>query len=272
MSVSSAKAPTLENPLVSVIIPNFNGETYIEQAITSIFKQKASFSIELIIVDDGSTDASVKRIKQLQNIHAGIKLIELKENKGKGYAVGAGYDIALGKYVQILDSDDYLLCDDKFEIQVSFMESNPSYCATAHNTLIFGNKQESSLMLDVEEARDFSYESIMKFEFYCHTSSVLVRRIPGGLEKRFRTTNSLRGDSAFLYYHAFKLKGKLHYFPFVGSAYRTHDKGIWSSLTQDEKLRLHRSLFSDLQRIVVKNPYSLEHGWLEQKLESLERA
>lgn len=113
---------------------------------------------------------------------------------------------------------------------------------------------------------------MMKFEFYCHTSSILVRRIPGGLEKRFRVTNLLRGDSAFLYYHALVLKGSLHYFPFAGSAYRIHDKGIWSGLTQDEKLRLHRLLFSDLQRIVVKDHSSLEHGGLEKKLQALEKS
>ena len=263
------KTSRLVDPLVSVIIPNFNGEPYIEEAITSVFMQKAPFLIELIIVDDGSTDGSLEIIKRLQNTYVDIKLIELKENTGKGFAVGAGYDIALGKYVQILDADDYLLCEEKFQIQVDFMESNPSFCASAHNTLVFGNNQQNILLPDIHEDTDFSYMSILKFEFYCHTSSVLVRRLEGGLDKRFRLTESLRGDSAFLYYHAFALKGPLHFFSMVGSAYRIHEKGIWSRLTPNEKLQLHKMLFVDLQEIVVKDPLSQEHKWLNEKLSSL---
>ena len=259
----------LGDPLVSVIIPNFNGEAYIEKAITSVLMQKATFLIELIIVDDGSTDESVKKIKLLQDTNPGIKLIELKVNSGKGYAVGAGYDIALGKYIQILDSDDYLLCEEKFQIQVSFMESNPSFCATAHNTLVFDINKQNTLVPDIHEDREFSYESILKFEFYCHTSSVLVRKIEGGLDRRFRMTESLRGDSAFLYYHAFTQKGSLRFFPVLGSSYRIHGKGIWSRLTPNEKLQLHKKLFVDLQEIVVKDPFSQEHKWLEDRLNSL---
>lgn len=55
------KTDGLGDPLVSVIIQNFNGEAYIQEAITSVLMQKATFLIELIIVDDGSTDESVKK-------------------------------------------------------------------------------------------------------------------------------------------------------------------------------------------------------------------
>jgi glycosyltransferase involved in cell wall biosynthesis len=252
--------------LLSVILPVYNGEEYLEEAIHSFLKQEMDFEAELIIVDDGSIDETLLIARRIQENYHNVKIIELKSNMGKGEAVGIGYNASLGKYVHILDADDYFLEKDKLQIQVDFMESHPTFCASAHNTLIIEESKESYLMLNLDQEIDFTYESIMKFEFYCHTSSVIVRKIADGLDSNFRKTNSLRGDSAFLYYHAHHFKGGLHYFPMVASAYRIHGKGIWSGLTHDEKHVLHKQLFQDLQTVVITDACAIEHEWLEQKL------
>ena len=108
------------DPLVSVIMPNFNSNKFIGDAISSVINQVFK-SLELIIIDDNSTDNSLKIIKKFQNQDERIKLIKLNSNKGPGFARNEGLKVALGKYITFLDSDD-LWKIDKLKIQIPIME------------------------------------------------------------------------------------------------------------------------------------------------------
>jgi glycosyltransferase involved in cell wall biosynthesis len=89
-------------PKISVIIANYNYEKYISRAIESVLGQSYG-NIECIVVDDGSTDSSVSRIKN----HQGVTLIE-KSNGGQVSAILEGMGRATGDMIMFLDSDDYL--------------------------------------------------------------------------------------------------------------------------------------------------------------------
>lgn len=102
--------------LVSVIIPCFNAEKWIAEAIDSCFNQTYS-AVEVIVVDDGSTDGSLDVIKRY-----GDKIIwETGLNRGGNYARNRGFALSKGEYIQYLDADDYLL-PEKLERQVQFLE------------------------------------------------------------------------------------------------------------------------------------------------------
>ncbi len=88
-------------PLVSVIIPNFNYAKYLRQSIESVLNQTYE-NIELIVVDDGSTDDSVEI---LRNYSGCLRLIEQK-NSGVSVARNTGLEFANGDYICFLDSDD----------------------------------------------------------------------------------------------------------------------------------------------------------------------
>lgn len=107
-------------PLVSVIMPNFNGEEYIENAITSVLSQ-TFIDFELIIIDDCSSDNSIKVVKEIIKNDSRIFLIELKKNKGPGFSRNKGIEISRGKYITFLDSDD-LWSIDKLYVQINLME------------------------------------------------------------------------------------------------------------------------------------------------------
>lgn len=92
---------------VSVIIPTYNVEKYIEECICSVQKQDLR-KIEIICVDDHSTDDTVEIIKGLMINDNRIKLIELGENGGPARARNIGSKKAKGKYIHFLDSDDYV--------------------------------------------------------------------------------------------------------------------------------------------------------------------
>ncbi|MDU9375484.1 Undecaprenyl-phosphate 4-deoxy-4-formamido-L-arabinose transferase [Methanocorpusculaceae archaeon Sp1] len=93
------------SPKVSVIIPIYNSERYLHQCIDSIIHQTLS-DIEIICVDDGSTDVSLNILHEYQYSDDRI-IIVTKENAGAGAARNYGLDIARGEYLSFLDSDDF---------------------------------------------------------------------------------------------------------------------------------------------------------------------
>lgn len=92
---------------ISVIIPVYNTEEYLLQCIQSLQNQTYS-DLEIIVIDDGSTDSSVQIIEKIMEKDERIVLYRLHENKGVGYARNFGVQKATGDYIYFLDSDDYL--------------------------------------------------------------------------------------------------------------------------------------------------------------------
>lgn len=102
--------------LVSIIIPCFNTSKWLPQAIESCLKQTYS-NIEIIVIDDGSTDNSLEIIKSYGNQITWQSI----PRSGGNYARNLGLKLASGEYIQFLDADDYIL-PEKIERQVTFLE------------------------------------------------------------------------------------------------------------------------------------------------------
>lgn len=90
--------------LVSIIVPVYNTESYLEKCLNSILNQTYK-NIEVIIIDDGSTDDSYKILQEFQNKDKRIVLLQQK-NSGQGVARNKGIEISKGKYIFFVDSDD----------------------------------------------------------------------------------------------------------------------------------------------------------------------
>ncbi|MBE6739303.1 MAG: glycosyltransferase [Ruminococcaceae bacterium] len=97
---------TLSHPKVSIIIPVYNVEQYIDRCISSL-KAQTLKNIEIILVDDSSTDSSLRICKNAENEDSRIKVIH-KENEGAGLARNSALKIASGTYIGFVDSDDYV--------------------------------------------------------------------------------------------------------------------------------------------------------------------
>ena len=93
-------------PKVSVIVPVYNTEKYLQQCITSITSQTIR-EIEIIIVDDGSREECAVLCDSLAKTDDRIKVIH-KENAGPGFARNTGIEAAMGEYIGFVDSDDYI--------------------------------------------------------------------------------------------------------------------------------------------------------------------
>ena len=105
---------------VSVIIPTYNRAKKVCHAVSSVLDQTFT-DFEIIVIDDASTDDTNERLRQYSNR---IKVISHSENKGVSAARNSGINNAKGKYIALLDSDDYWL-PEKLRIQIDFFNDNP---------------------------------------------------------------------------------------------------------------------------------------------------
>lgn len=112
-------------PLVSVVMPVYNVQDFVEESINSILSQSYS-NFEFIIINDGSTDNTLDIIESQSD--ARIVLIKNKENKGNYACRNIGCRLAKGKYICVMDGDDIAM-PNRIGKQIEFMENNTSLLA-----------------------------------------------------------------------------------------------------------------------------------------------
>ncbi len=105
-------------PLISVILPVYNGEKYLESALNSVLAQSHT-NFELIIIDDGSTDSSLSILKKYKNLDKRIRLLS-RENRNLVTTLNESIDLARGEWIARMDQDDIAL-DHRFESQLSWL-------------------------------------------------------------------------------------------------------------------------------------------------------
>lgn len=99
----------MTHPKVSVIVPIYNVEKYLDECIVSLLNQTLE-DIEIILVDDESPDNCPKMCDEYANKDKRVKVIH-KKNGGLGFARNSGLDVATGEYVAFIDSDDFIDLD-----------------------------------------------------------------------------------------------------------------------------------------------------------------
>jgi glycosyltransferase involved in cell wall biosynthesis len=117
-----------KTPKVTVFMPVYNGETHLRDCINSILRQTYT-DFEYLIIDDGSTDASVEVVGYFSDPR--IRLIQNAKNMGIARTRNRGFELAQGEYVAFVDCDD-ICAPDRLEMQVQFMDIHPKvgFCGT----------------------------------------------------------------------------------------------------------------------------------------------
>ena len=121
-------------PKISVIIPVYNADKYLEEALSSIANQTFK-DFEVIAIDDGSTDKSLEILKKWQRQDSRF-IIKSRENKGFAETLNEAFAQARGKYIARMDADDVSLLD-RFENQYAHMEANPNCVAVGGRYTVF---------------------------------------------------------------------------------------------------------------------------------------
>ncbi len=135
----------VQKPIVSVIIATYNRKEIISRAIESVLCQSFS-DYEIIVVDDGSTDGTRDRIKEL--ISSKVHYF-YENNAGPDVARDLGIRKSKGKYIAILDSDDYWVDKDKLRKQVKFLDENLSYVLVGGNASVV-NELGQKIVEDID--------------------------------------------------------------------------------------------------------------------------
>lgn len=125
------------NPLVSVLMPVYNGEKFLAETIENILTQQYS-NIELIIVDDGSTDASYVIATKYTTTDKRVKVFK-QPNAGAWAARNLAFEESLGEYIMYMDADD-LISSKKIERQVQILQENDRHTVVSCEWDIFYHK------------------------------------------------------------------------------------------------------------------------------------
>ena len=201
------------NPKVTVRIPSYNHEKYIRECLESVLHQTFQ-DFEIIITDDGSSDNTVKIIKQFTDPR--IRLEVLDKNYGSAYATGNCLKKARGKYVANLCSDDAWELN-KLEKQVIFLDENPQFDAVFTKVTIIGEDSNpfvgQHFYLHAFEVENRTKEEWLNYFFYtgnclCMPSVMIRRNVYEKLhyqDKRMASLNDFDFWVRFSLQHAFYL-------------------------------------------------------------------
>lgn len=130
-------------PKISVIMPVYNSEKYIREAVDSILNQTYRDFELLAIYDNGTNDSTPEILKEYSRKDARIKPINIKEERGLVKSLNYGIKVAKGKYIARMDADDISLVE-RFEKQVMYLESNDKVSILKTKLIVFGNENEEN--------------------------------------------------------------------------------------------------------------------------------
>lgn len=246
----------MENPLVSVIIPIYNAQVYIEETILSVLNQTYEH-FELLLVNHNSTDKSILFIEQYRQKDKRVKVLHLDINKGgPAYPRNEGLKVAKGEYVAFVDSDDVWLTN-KLEKQLSYIKSNNADIVHSLANIIDKKSDISGLFNNQKFFNILKYimsiKNIIFYTNYININSVLMKN---NSKLRFNEDNNLVALEDWNFWiESLRNDKKIILQKEVLLNYRVHDSSI-SNRKNDSGYR--KTLYL-LSLLLVKEDIPLKH-------------
>ena len=207
------------HPVASIIIPCYNAENWVQEAIESCLNQTYA-NLEIIVVDDGSTDRSLEIIRRyLPRIR-----VETGPNRGGNFARNRGFALSTGEYIQYLDADDYLE-PDKIATQVRLLEetkADAAYGDFRQRRYLAGARFSYLDRIQVSGAQENVLASLLSFwGWNINGGAVLYRR--RAVDRVGGWDESLRAAQDTDFFTSVALSGaKISYQPGCGFIYRKY--------------------------------------------------
>lgn len=154
------------NKILTIVIPTYNMEKYLESCLKSFIFNEKEQRLEVLIVNDGSRDNSLKIAKTYEKLYPNIFKVIDKPNGGHGSTINAGLEIATGKYFKVVDADDWVepemlkwLCDKLETIDIDCVVCNYDRVFEETNKIQHINCQMSTYdsIHSIDEAREFKF-------------------------------------------------------------------------------------------------------------------
>lgn len=268
----------LKRPGVSVIIPVYNSEQYIQQCIQSVLDQTYS-SLEILIIDDGSTDNSLKLCQEFKKADNRIQIFS-QRNKGASSARNYALDIATGDYVFFLDSDD--------AIHPLLIEESVKQAEKWRAELVLCPLLEQSTQQLESELRKISKEDKRppcqvvegkELDEWFHRKNVHNLSRVGGVNIRRDCIGELRfddkvtwGEDTLFMYHICSRQIRLVYLDISWYYYRVNPKSVTRSVTVANAKSCYKCMQKIRDSELQKNNFYFALSWEKILLDKIEIA
>jgi glycosyltransferase involved in cell wall biosynthesis len=231
---------------VSVVTITYNHERYLAQALESALAQRVNFEYEIVVGDDCSKDHTREILMDYYRKHPTRIVPILRErNIGSMPNLGATLAACRGEYVSFLEGDDYWACPDKLQRQADFLDEHPDYaicCARAQILNELGTSEAGTL--PPHPAGTYTIEDLLRGNFIM-TCTSMCRREQIGVGASWLEKMDM-GDWPM---HILAARnGKIQLMDEVMSIYRMHAGGIWSSRSQEQRVRETLRMMEALDR------------------------
>ncbi len=232
------------SPLVSTIIPVYNGEKYISRAVESALSQTYK-NIEVIIIDDGSKDKTRQIISEFEKKDARIVILANSVNLGFVKTLNKGAAVAKGQFIARLDHDDFWTDPKKLEKQAKFFEDNQEYVLTGGGVIKTDVSGRELLRYLFPESNQDIRKAILIDNTFAH-SSVLFRK------NAFQEVGGYDEHFGFFADRDLWLKlgriGKLHNFPEYFVCYLDKEESGFDYSSRNDHIRRKLKLNIELRK------------------------
>jgi len=167
----------MSSPLVSVVLPTYNRAHLVGKAIESVLVQTMR-DLELIIVDDASTDETLTVLSEWKAQDPRISIVRHEKNSGISKALNSGFRAAQGAYCAVIDDDDRWLVPNKLERQTDFLSRNPEYAGTGGGVVVI-NRNGKELFRYLKPETDEAIKRSMFFSNPIANATAVFRRSAG---------------------------------------------------------------------------------------------
>jgi glycosyltransferase involved in cell wall biosynthesis len=232
---------------VSVLVVTYNHARFVRQALDSALAQRLPHAFEILVSEDCSTDGTREIVQEYADRHPHlVRLLLSERNLHSNEVVARGFRAARGRYVALLDGDDYWTSNDKLRLQVAFLDARPDLTICFHNVeVVDEHSQESGRLWNAPGQPEVSglYE-LLRGNFIA-TSSVVYRRtavaeVPAWYDGFFPVTD-------WPLHVLYAREGRIGYLDRTLSVYRLHRGGLFSTLGEREKLESNADFYRRLR-------------------------
>jgi glycosyltransferase involved in cell wall biosynthesis len=255
---------------VTVVIVTYNHERFIGKALESVIVQQANFDFEIVISEDCSTDATRHIVLDWKKRYPDrIRLILSEQNIHNNEVVARAFRVARGTYIALLDGDDFWTCSQKLQLQADFLDRNPQCSMCCHNAEIAndrGVEVPRRYWVSVGQKPESSLEDIWRGNFIPTCSTMFRNGILPEIPSWYATMFPITDWPLYILYAE---HGKIGYIDRSMGAYRLHAGGLYSPLSQIEKLertsRFYKTMNKNLDfrhdQLARESNYSYFFHW-----------
>lgn len=257
-----------ESILLSIIVPAYNVEEYIESCIDSIVSQNIQCEYEIIIVEDCSTDNTKEALKKIDKKYEQVKIIYHEKNSGVSAARNTALNNIRGKYVTFIDSDD-LLCNESIQKSISYIIKNDNIDVVGFNYTEFHDVNQA-----LEKLKNITHTTLIEYE------NIALARISGfpwgkiyhrDLFNNIRFPNGLCWEDGIILKIVMQRCKKYVDLGIVGYLYRMNQNSISNSVQKRnlgyDQFYMITYCLNELKRLDIKmNDYIYKMIFLEANI------